>query len=165
MTALNTAELYDPTAETFTAVTATMASARAGHTATLLPNGTILFTGGFNDSDTNLNTTELYNPTVGSFTALSATMTSARDQHTATLLPSGLVLVAGGSTSAHDSPALNTAEVYDPVAGTFTALTNTMTTAREFQAAVLLPDGTVLLTGGGTNPFPTIIDTVEVYQP
>ena len=51
------------------------------------------------------------------------------------------------------------------MAGTFTALTNTMTTAREFQAAVLLPNGTVLLTGGGTNPFPTIIDTVEVYQP
>ncbi|MGO8788384.1 MAG: Kelch repeat-containing protein [Terriglobia bacterium] len=165
VTALGTAETYDPTTQTFTALTATMTTARGGHTATLLPNGLVLLTGGFNDSDTNLNTAELYNPNAETFMALTATMTSTRDQHTATLLPNGLVLVAGGSTSAHDTPVLNTAEVYDPVAGTFTALTNTMTTAREFHAATLLPNGTVLMTGGATNPFPTIINTMEVYQP
>ncbi|MGO8816531.1 MAG: kelch repeat-containing protein [Terriglobia bacterium] len=165
ITALNTAEVYNPTTQAFTALSATMVSTRGGHTATLLPTGMVLLAGGFNDSDTNLNTAEIYNPTAGTFTALTATMTSSRDQHTATLLPNGLVLLAGGSTSAHGDPALNTAELYDPVAGTFTATTNTMTTAREFDAAALLPNGTVLLTGGATNPFPTIIGTVEVYQP
>jgi len=164
-TALNTAELYDPTAETFTALTATMTSARGGHTATLLPNGKVLLTGGFNGSDTNLNTAELYDPVAETFTALTATMTSARDQHTATLLPNGLVLVTGGSTSAHDSPALNTAELYDPVAETFTALTATMTSAREFHTATMLPNGLVLVTGGSANPFPTVLNTAEVYDP
>ena len=165
VTALNTAEVYNPTTQAFTALSATMVSTRGGHTATLLPSGVVLLAGGFNDSNTNLNSAEIYNPNAGTFRALTATMTSSRDQHTATLLPSGLVLLAGGSTSAHGNPALNTAELYDPVAGTFTATANTMTTAREFDAAALLPNGTVLLTGGATNPFPTIIGTVEVYQP
>jgi N-acetylneuraminic acid mutarotase len=164
-TALNSAELYDPIANTFTALSATMTTARAGHTATLLPNGKVLLTGGFNNSDTNLNTAELYDPTANTFTALTATMTSTRDQHTATALPNGDVLLTGGSTSAFDVPALNTAELYDPTANTFTALSATMTTNREFHTATLLPTGQVLITGGSANPFPAVLNTAEVYGP
>ena len=165
VTALNTAELYDPTAQTFTALTPRMTSTRAGHTATLLDNGTVLLTGGFNNSNSNLNTAELYSQTFNTFTAVSATMTSTRDQHTATMLPNGTVLLTGGSTSAHDNPALNTVEVYDPVADTFTALADTLTVAREFHTATLLPSNVVLFTGGVSNPFPTALDSAEVFDP
>jgi hypothetical protein len=51
------------------------------------------------------------------------------------------------------------------VAETFTALTATMTSAREFHTATMLPNGLVLVTGGSANPFPTVLNTAEVYDP
>src|SRR5579863_8339348 len=159
------------TANTFTVVTATMTSARQFHTATLLPNGKVLLTGGFNGSRV-LNTAELYDPVANTFTALTATtgtpitMTSARQFHTATLLPNVNVLSTGRFNG---SRVLNTAELYDPVANTFTALTTTtgtpiaMTTARQFHTATLLPNGKVLLTGGTDGS--RILNTAELYDP
>ena len=143
-TTLNTAELYDPVADTFMALAATMTTAREGHTATLLPNGQVLITGGFGIGG-DLNTAEVYEPVANTFTALTATITSARSNHTAILLPNGEVLITGGAV--HSGDILNTAELYDPVAQTFTALTATMTTARQGHTATLLPNGLVFLTG------------------
>jgi hypothetical protein len=71
-------------------------------------------------------------------------MTDARYLHTATLLPDGRVLVAGGAFT--DGRA--SAELYDPVTGTWTP-TGSMTTGRLAFAATLLPDGRVLVAGGG----------------
>src|SRR5438132_14430020 len=73
-------------------------------------------------------------------------MSTPRDSHTATLLPSGKVLVAGG----FGFPCcglLKTAELYDPVAGTWTA-TGSLSTARTEHTATLLPSGKVLVAGG-----------------
>src|SRR5579863_7332730 len=165
---LNTAEVYEalpPSANTFTALSATMTSARAADTATLLPNGQVLITGGdnrFPGTGTTSDTAELYDPVANTFTALSATMTTAREGHRATLLPNGQVLVTGGFNNG--SSALNTAELYDPVANTFTALTATMTSARQFHMAALLPNGQVLLTGG-TDGSGTVVNTAELYDP
>jgi len=94
----------------FTALTAKMTAPRAGHTATLLPNGQVLITGGFNDHSSDLDTAEVYDPVANIFIALTATMTSPRTGHTATLLPNGQVLLTGGGNSSGD--ALNTAELY-----------------------------------------------------
>ncbi|HUI75386.1 MAG TPA: kelch repeat-containing protein [Candidatus Acidoferrum sp.] len=58
-TALNSAELYDPTTLTFTAVPGMMTNAREHQTATLLNDGTVLEDGG-TDGTTILNTAELY---------------------------------------------------------------------------------------------------------
>ena len=55
---LASAELYDPTAGTFTA-TRDMTAMRVGHTATLLPNGKVLIAGG-DDGDNALASAELY---------------------------------------------------------------------------------------------------------
>jgi len=78
-----------------------------------------------------------------------------RQDHTATLLPNGKVLIAGGFNGSNN---LSSGELYDPIAGTFTATTNAMSSARRFANAALLPTGKVLIAGGGTN-------TADLYDP
>jgi hypothetical protein len=68
-----------------------------------------------------------------------------REQQTATLLPNGKMLIAGGFNAT--SGPLASAELYDPVARTFSA-TGTMTAAREYTSATLLPNHMVLVVGG-----------------
>jgi hypothetical protein len=67
-------------------------------------------------------------------------MSSARYTHTASLLTDGKVLVTGGSINVGY---LNSAEVYDPSAGTWTT-TGNMSSARVWHTASLLTDGKVL---------------------
>ena len=78
-----------------------MVEVRHTHTATLLPDGTVLVTGGDGGmteagETINLASTELYDPASGTWTA-AASMELARRWHSATLLPDGAVLVAGGA--------------------------------------------------------------------
>ena len=83
----------------------------------------------------------------------------ARSTHTATLLPNGQVLVAGGYDG---SSALASAELYDPVNGTWAA-TGSLITARYAHTATLLANGTVLVTSGfdGTSQ----LASAELYDP
>ncbi len=95
-----------------------MADAREGFTATLLPDGTVLVTGGVrlgsgSISDVPLASAELYDQATGTWTAV-ATMAVPRADHTATLLLDGKVLVAGGGSDTD----LVSAELYDPGSGT-----------------------------------------------
>jgi N-acetylneuraminic acid mutarotase len=145
---LATAELYDPASESWRA-TGSLAVARTGHTATLLPNGKVLVAGGFNHS-TWLASAELYDPASGTWTA-TGSLGAARSNHTATLLPNGKVLVAGGFQGDLDNGVeLANAELYDPASGTWTA-TGSLGAARSAQTATLLPNGKVLVAGGFGN--------------
>ena len=92
---LASAELYIPTSNTWIEV-GDLNTARAFHTATLLPDGNVLIAGGISDTGTPLNTAEIYDPTQQLFFPVTATMTANREQATATLMASGNVLIAGG---------------------------------------------------------------------
>jgi len=152
------AELYDPVAATWTS-TGAMAVPRKEHTATLLPNGTVLVAGGFTTSTTATEKAEIYDPVAGTWSP-TGSMTSARVRHTATLLADGTVLVAGGIPSqAPGTFILNTAEIYNPTTGLWTA-TGSMATARQAQSATLLPSGKTLVAGGTSGTVPT-----ELYDP
>src|SRR5579862_203663 len=155
---LASAELYDPSAGTFTQ-TGSMAVGRYLHTATLLQNGKVLIVGGALTSASDPDATaELYDPATGTFTKTCA-MKTAREQHTATLLADGRVLIVGGATSAGPRDPTATAEVYNPSTGSF-SVTGSMAEARTFHTATLLPSGKVLVAGGGDEN-----STAEIYDP
>ena len=158
--ALASAELYDPVARTFTTINS-MNVARVDFTMTLLPNGTVLITGGFNDTAI-LSSAEIFDPATNTFTLLPNAMTSPRSEHTATLLANGKVLITGGNASG--TVTLASAELFDPAANTFTATSHPMNVIRQIQNAVLLVNGNVLISGGfDTNGNP--LATAELYNP
>ncbi len=165
----DTAEIYDPVSKTFTP-TGNMTVARAGHTITALTNGKILITGGASQfAGNSLSSAELFDPATGTFTA-TANMLTARSLHTATLRKDGTVLVAGGDTYFFNrllGRTLSAAELFDPVAGTFTPVAD-MTTPRESHTATLLLSGQVLIVGGsigtlGYSTTTTVLATAELY--
>ena len=90
-TALDSAEVYDPSTETWSPTTP-MSTARVHPTATVLVGGRVLVAGGATDGS---NILELYNPTTGTWTH-AGQMETGREGHTATLQPDGKVLLAGG---------------------------------------------------------------------
>ena len=129
---------------------ADMMESRTSHTATLLQNGDVLFTGGYfiNDrgySDTS-QTAEIFHPASNSFEGVSSKLITQRDGHIATLLADGKVLLAGGSLF-EGAIAHNSAEIYDPATGLFTS-TGAMKARRTNHTATLLKDGRVLIVGG-----------------
>jgi hypothetical protein len=162
-TSSNTAELYDPAAGAFTR-TGDMVTGRYGHTATLLSNGKVLIVGGVESGDSlfrTIPTAELYDPSAGTFTP-TGSLAVARAGHTATLLSGGKVLITGGLTDPTNfESSTTTAEIYDPSTGAF-SLTGEMGIAREAHTATLIPNGTVLITGGGLSS-PTLF--AEIYDP
>ena len=90
-------------------------------------------------------------------------MTTARDYHTATLLPDGRVLLTAGRSASSPEVSLSSAEIYDPVSGTFRAIVS-LNTARQLPSATLLPDGRVLVIGGYKSSQGWL-SSAEIYDP
>jgi Kelch motif protein/galactose oxidase-like protein len=152
---LSFTQLYNPTSQMF-ALKASMKEARTMHTATLLPGGKVLFTGGafgtiaFGNNHIAAfagaiarRTAEVYTPGTNTMTCVGGAVGTAckpsmkltRFLHTATKIPSGplagQVLLAGGSF-----PATN-GELYNPTTKQF-VLVGKMSATRGLHAAIVV---------------------------
>jgi len=159
---LASAELYNPATGIWT-TTGSMHTARYQHTATLLQNGRVLVAGGYNEniSPPFLTSAELYNPSTGTWTT-TGSLHTARIYDTMTLLTGGQVLVTGGYNTTSTINILASAELYNPVKGTWT-LTKSMLTARTGHAAALLASGQVLVVAGESSS--SFLTSAELYNP
>jgi Galactose oxidase, central domain len=185
-------EIYDPASGTFSPTAGDTLIPHVWSTATLLQDGKVLITGGGTAAEAGAtpapgesspptgqvtDEAELFDPSTGTFSA-TGSMTRPRVWHTATLLADGKVLIVGGTlssdlgASSSSGPAdttPQTAEIYDPASGTFSA-TGAPGAPRMWHAATLLPDGHVLVTGGlnqsgagtGADPF---LKSAELFDP
>ena len=135
-----------------------MITARSGHTATLLSDGSVLIAGGMSGNGNYFDGVEVYSPTTHAFRS-ARSMTARRVGHTATALPSGKVLIAGG----YNGDYLASAEIYDHTTGSFSS-TGQMTMPRSEHVAVLLNNGKVLFAGGVGTGW-TFLASAEIYDP
>ena len=139
-----------------------MREARAGHTATLLPDGQVLVTGGcvVDGCDGGLTpSAELYDPVQNTFSTASD-LAVARVGHQAVMLPTNKVLILGGWAG---DEVTATAERYDPKTGQFEVV-GEMLEPRDGFTATQLQDGRVLVTGG-YNGSMNRLSSAELYDP
>ena len=156
------AELYEPASGAFRRV-GDMATPRAQHTATRLPDGKVLITGGepLIDFSTGRNepflaTAEVYDPSTQTLTR-AGDMNIPRSRHSAVLLRSGKVLIVGGTKGLHEA----SAELYDPSTGVFIETGTPSVKAIAPSVTVLLSNGHVLLASAGDD----LVARAELYDP
>jgi len=143
---VNTAFFQNAKSVVQTEVSGTLVNARAFHSSTLLPNGTVFIFGGVGNGSSALAQSELFDPAKQSFVGYSTTGLTPRAHHTATLLTDGRVLFAGGLDGQGNT--LSQIDVWDYRTGQAITLAAGLKTPRSSHTATLLSDGTVLLWGG-----------------
>ncbi len=92
-------------------------------------------------------------------------MAQSRVEMEATILPNGKVLVDAGSAKDEDATTASLkAEIYDPATNSFSSAGSNTYPRLYHNVQLLLPDGTVALTGG--NPEQGVFENhIEIYQP
>ncbi|HKQ51208.1 MAG TPA: RHS repeat-associated core domain-containing protein [Pyrinomonadaceae bacterium] len=156
------AEIKDSRSGATTPLAARLREPRTGHSATLLPDGTVLIFGGVNSAGKILDSAELFNPDTQTFATRGALGLLPRAYHSATLLTDGRVLVVGGLDA--KGRAQSNVELWDSATGKRSGLGPKLTGPRLKHTARLLSDGTVLLEGGvGRNGNP--VTAGEQYDP
>jgi RHS repeat-associated protein len=156
-----TAFLLDPKTGSVTQLPNGLQNARSWHTATMLPNGTVLILGGIGAKEKIEKTAEVFDPSSGTFQSVQTSGIKARSSHTATLLTDGRVLLAGGADESGKT--VGALEVWDFRSGQSTTLA-TMQTPRSKHTATLLADGTVLFYGG-VSAIGVSLDYGEIFDP
>lgn len=156
-------ELYDPDTGAWS-TTGSLLEARGSHTATLLQDGRVLVVGGYRRDV--LGSSELYDPTTGIWTS-TGSLLAGRYGHTAIQLQNGKVLVVGGSNDGDLCFNLGSAELYDPITGTWST-TSSPKIARYGHTLTKLGNSKVLATGGyqGTcQDGPVSLNGSELFDP
>lgn len=159
--ATTTSEFFDPDTGSWSAA-ALLGEVRRLHSATRLDDGRVLVVGGLDENQT-LSSAEIFDPGSGMWST-TVPMSTPRYGHTATRLAGGRVLVTGGEDAVGPSASpLASAELFDPVSETWTAV-GSLSDAREFHTATLLTNGMVLV-AGGSGPVGTSIRSAETFDP
>jgi hypothetical protein len=156
-----TVDIYDPVADTITAVPLKVIH-KFGQRIVRLRDGRVMVMGG----DGGQTVAELWDPKTGQFT-LAGSMVEGRSQFTAHTLPDGRVMVVGGasvSAGAVDTP-MTGIEAYDPKTDTWTKMSYGLTVGRTWHASALVRDGTILAMGGYTTKSCTPSDSVDQVDP
>ncbi len=164
-----TAELFKPLSEELSNPTldpkgfhAQMIVPRSEHTAMLMPDGSVLIIGGFDALNQPVATLELFSVDGGFVAAGALPAGAGLVDFTATALPDGRILITGGR-EVRDGPAVTTAYIarLNSIIGAVDVVaTDHLAVARAGHQAVVLCDGTVLISGGTTVPLPA-----ERYNP
>jgi len=137
------------------------------HTATLLPDGSVLIAGGSEDATPLTHrraraSAEIYDPATGSFSIVQS-MEFNRKEHTATRLADGRVLIVGGMTL--DLEPVASIEVFDPTSGAFSQV-GQLSSPRTRHTATAMDDGRVLITGGWDgSAMGRLVAAAELYDP
>jgi len=154
------AVLFDPATNTWSAATALAQNHQSGGRTVLLAGGKALVVGGGFPTLTTV--AELFDPATKTW-ATTGSMVEARGQMGLTALPDGRALVTGGyDTTAFNSTSRSTVELYDPATGKFT-LGPSMFERRGEHGAVLLGTGRLLVFGGGDGTSRT--NLTEIFDP
>jgi hypothetical protein len=159
------AELFKPLAEELadpTTFQPQMTVARRGHVAMLMPDGSVLFIGGFGAGGAPVRVLELFSFDTGFVTIGELPPDAGVVDFTATRLPDNRILLTGGRRAANEPPI---ASAYIASLNSLDGVVETLPTdqlaiPRAGHQAVLLCDGTVLISGGTSDPFPA-----ERYNP
>jgi hypothetical protein len=163
-----TGRLLDASAQTWTDAGNGVSAVRHGAAVMYRP-GKILMTGG----GTFPGGAALSAATVADFTQgdpswrAVAPMAERRYQHSMVILPDGNVLAIGGSSrfSQTQGPGSLSAELWDPSTETWTTLASMRDPRMYHGTSLLLPDGRVLVAGGGRlDPAPDYF-TAEIFSP
>ncbi|WP_426105393.1 pre-peptidase C-terminal domain-containing protein [Massilia sp. TSP1-1-2] len=145
-----------------TDLTAPMSVGRFSHTASPLPDGRILISGGTlstSNAGSMTNRAEIYDPLTGAFTP-TAPMNVARTAHASALLPDGRIIVIGGTGQVNfANVSLASTEIYDAASATWT-MGPTLGVARSAAKAVTLSDGKIVVISSTGNTTSS-----EVYDP
>jgi hypothetical protein len=141
---LASVEIWDPATGTFSPG-GSLITARQGHTATLLRDGRVLILGGGDGKDGALAEVEIWDPATMTSSA-TGSLLAARFGATATLLADGRVLVFGGTKGAPPDVPVTSAEIWDPISGSFTPADSPAEAS--YPAGTLLADGRVLVIDG-----------------
>lgn len=174
-TSLSSAEYYSEVTKVVTPASS-MSHARVQHEQVHLLDGRVLVIGGrslvggiFRYTDTSnmgeiLNGTEIYNPGTDTWVA-AGNMTYSRFASASVLLNDGRVLVIGGwgynPTQGLTPIQLNTCEIYDP-ASNFWMPCGKLKVAREYPAAVYLPDLNKVYVVGDVQTTTEYLDLVDL---
>jgi hypothetical protein len=157
-------ELYDPSTGAFTP-TGSTTDCSSPETATLLANGKVFLAANYYSlMPGRIDMAELYDPSTGEYSPIAKLPANAM-LPAATLLMDGNVLVTSDNLDGGPTAGFGFGELYDPICGTFITTKN-MTMARKEQTATLLPDGSVLITGGCLcgGPVGIGLASAEIYN-
>ncbi|HET54692.1 MAG TPA: T9SS C-terminal target domain-containing protein, partial [Ignavibacteria bacterium] len=155
---LKAAEVYDVWSKEWKTLSS-MNISRRQHTATLLQDGRVLVTGGFNEN-LSTNECEIYDPVADSWTMVEP-MLENRWDHSAILLKNGNVFVSGGNPL---YPWLKSCEVYNANENQWFSVDDMLAYRTGHKIYYLSEIDKLYILGGDAQPE-TTEDTWEIYDP